>query len=172
MLCNFLSKFFSGRTGYFIGFLASFGIVAYGLYIQQQYNLEPCPLCIFQRMAFLAMGSLFLLSALHNPAALGRKIYGGLHLVAALVGIGIAVRHVWIQANPEKVFAECGAGFDYIFETFPLKKALDLVFKGTGECSSIEWTMFGLTIPQLSLIAFIGLAIYALYLASLKKSSS
>lgn len=169
MLCNFLSKFFSGRTGYFIGFIASFGIVAYGLYIQQQYNLEPCPLCIFQRMAFLVMGTLFLLSALQNPANLGRKIYGGLHLVAALVGIGIAVRHVWIQANPEKVFAECGAGFDYIFETFPLKKALDLVFKGTGECSSIEWTMFGLTIPQLSLIAFIGLAIYAIWLAFLKK---
>lgn len=169
MLCNFLSKFFGGRTGYFIGFIVSFGIVAYGLYIQQQHNLEPCPLCIFQRMAFLAMGSMFLLAALHNPATLGRKIYGGLHLIAAAVGIGIAVRHVWIQANPEKVFAECGAGFDYIFETFPLKKALDQVFKGTGECSTIDWTMFGLSIPQLSLIAFIGLAIYAIWLAFLKK---
>jgi protein dithiol:quinone oxidoreductase len=169
MLCHFLNKCFSGRTGYFIGFIVSFAIVAYGLYIQQQYHLEPCPLCIFQRMAFLVMGTLFLLSALHNPAKLGRKIYGGLHLIAAAVGIGIAVRHVWIQANPEKVFAECGAGFDYIFETFPLKKALDLVFKGTGECSSIEWTMFGLTIPQLSLIAFIALAIYAIWLAFLKK---
>lgn len=169
MLCKFLSNCFSGRTGYFIGFLVSFGIVGLGLFIQQQYKLEPCPLCIFQRMAFMAMGLLFLLSALHNPANTGRKIYGVLHLAAALTGIGIALRHVWIQANPEKVFAECGAGFDYIFETFPLKRALDLVFKGTGECSSIEWTMFGLTIPQLSLIAFIGLAIYAVWLAFLKK---
>lgn len=169
MLCKFLSKCFGGRTGYFIGFLVSFGIVGLGLFLQQKYNLEPCPLCIFQRMAFMAMGLLFLVSALHNPASLGRKVYGVLHLAAAFTGIGIAIRHTWIQANPEKVFAECGAGFDYIFETFPLKKALDLVFKGTGECSTIDWTLFGLTIPQLSLIAFIGLAIYAIWLAFLKK---
>jgi len=169
MSSNSLSRFFGGRTGYFLGFLASFGFVAYGLYIQQKYSLEPCPLCIFQRIAFLVMGGFFLLSALHNPGTAGRKVYGLLHFATAIEGIGIAVRHIWIQANPEKVMAECGAGFDYIFETFPLKKALDLVFKGTGECSSIYWTMFGMTIPQLSLIAFIGLAIYAVWLAFLKK---
>jgi disulfide bond formation protein DsbB len=169
MSSNSLSRFFGGRSGYFLGFLASFGFVAYGLYIQQKYSLEPCPLCIFQRIAFLVMGGFFLLSALHNPGTAGRKVYGLLHFATAIGGIGIAVRHIWIQANPEKVMAECGAGFDYIFETFPLKKALDLVFKGTGECSSIDWTMFGMTIPQLSLIAFIGLAIYAVWLAFLKK---
>ena len=164
-----LRNFFGGRTGYFIGFLASFGFVVFGLFIQQKYNLEPCPLCIFQRIAFLVMGGFFLLSALHNPGTSGRKVYGVLHLATAIAGIGIAVRHIWIQANPEKVMAECSAGFDYIFETFPLKRALDLVFKGTGECSSIDWTMFGLTIPQLSLIAFVGLAVYAVWLAFLKK---
>ena len=66
--------------------------------------------------------------------------------------------------------AECGAGFDYIFETFALKKALDLVFKGTGECSAIDWTLFGLTIPQLSLIGFVALGMYAVLLATLKKA--
>lgn len=169
MSSNYLARFFSGRTGYFLGFIVSFGFVVYGLVIQQKYNLDPCPLCIFQRIAFLVMGAFFLLTALHNPAQTGRKVYGVLHFVTAMVGIGIAVRHIWIQANPEKVMAECGAGFDYIFETFPLKKALDLVFKGTGECSSIDWTMLGMTIPQWSLIAFIGLAIYAAWLAFLKK---
>lgn len=169
MLPKCVTNFFGGRTGYFIGFLASFGFVAYGLFIQQRYNLDPCPLCIFQRIAFLVMGGFFLLSALHNPANTGRKVYGVLHFATAIVGTGIAIRHIWIQANPEKVMAECGAGFDYIFETFPLKKALDLVFKGTGECSAMDWTMFGMTIPQLSLIAFIGLAIYAAWLAFLKK---
>ncbi len=86
-----------------------------------------------------------------------------------MIPVRCASSSAWIQANPEKVMAECGAGFDYIFETFPLKKALDLVFKGTGECSAMDWTMFGLTIPQLSLVAFIGLAVYAVWLAFLKK---
>jgi disulfide bond formation protein DsbB len=164
-----LNKFFAGRTGYFIGFLASFGLVVYALFIQQQHNLEPCPLCIFQRIAYMSLGALFLAAALHNPGNVGRKLYGLLQFVAAVTGACIALRHMWIQANPDKVMAECGAGFDYIFETFPLKRALDLVFKGTGECSAIDWTLFGLTIPQLSLVAFIGLAIYVVYLATIKR---
>ncbi|MCB5189407.1 disulfide bond formation protein B [Methylobacillus arboreus] len=164
------NKLFAGRRGYLLGFIVSFGLVGFALYIQQKHNLEPCPLCISQRIAFMALGVLFLLAALHNPAALGRKVYGLLHFIAAGIGIGIAARHIWIQANPDKVMAECGAGFDYIMETFPLKKALDLIFKGTGECSAIDWTLFGLTIPQLSLIAFAGLALYAIALAFLKKA--
>jgi protein dithiol:quinone oxidoreductase len=167
-----MNKLFAGRSGYFLGFIASFGLVVYALYIQQQYNLEPCPLCIFQRITYMVIGVLFLVAALHNPGNLGRKVYGLLQFITALTGAGIALRHMWIQANPDKVMAECGAGFDYIFETFPLKRALDLVFKGTGECSAIDWTMFGLTIPQLSLVAFIGLAIYTVYLSTLKRSSS
>ena len=116
----------------------------------------------------MALGVTFLLAALHNPKNIGRKVYGLLQFVAAVTGAGIASRHIWIQANPEKVMAECGAGFDYIFENFPMKRALDLVFKGTGECTSIDWTLFGLTIPQLSLICFVALAIYAILLAFLK----
>lgn len=165
-----LNKLLAGRTGYLIGFLASFGLVAFALYIQQKHHLEPCPLCISQRIAFMFLGVLFLIAALHNPAKIGRRIYGLLHLLAAAAGAVIASRHIWIQANPDKVMAECGAGFDYIFDTFPMKKALDLVFKGTGECSNIDWTLFGITIPQLSLICFVALAIYALLLATLKKN--
>ena len=163
-------KFLQGRTGYVLGFIASFGLVAFALYIQQKHNLEPCPLCISQRIVYMVLGVLFLLAALHNPKAAGRKVYGLLHVVAAVTGVVIAARHMWIQANPDKVMAECGAGFDYLFESFPMKKAMELVFKGTGECSAIDWTLFGLTIPQLSLIAFSSLGLYAVYLAFLKKN--
>jgi disulfide bond formation protein DsbB len=65
------------------------------------------------------------------------------------------------------MIADCGVGFDYMFENFPLEKALKLVFKGTGDCAAIDWTFLGLTIPQLSLIAFVGFGIYAVYLAQL-----
>lgn len=159
-----LKNFLGSRAAYFAGFAVSFGLVGLALFLQVQYELDPCPLCISQRIAFMAVGVLFLAAALHHPAALGRKIYGALQLIAAMVGGGIALRHMWIQANPDKVMAECGAGFDYIIESFPLRRALELIFKGTGECSSIDWTLLGFTIPQQALMAFVGIALYVIVL--------
>jgi disulfide bond formation protein DsbB len=164
-----LNRILGGRAGYLLGFIASFGLVAFALYIQQKHSLEPCPLCISQRIAYMALGAIFLLAALHNPGQLGRRIYGFLQFAAAATGAGIAARHIWIQANPDKVMVECGVGFDYLFESFPMQKALQLVFKGTGECSSIDWTWLGMTIPQLSLVAFAAFAVFAILLAFLKK---
>jgi disulfide bond formation protein DsbB len=164
-----LNRILGGRAGYLLGFIASFGLVAFALYIQQKHSLEPCPLCISQRIAYMALGAIFLLAALHNPGQLGRRVYGFLQFAAAATGAGIAARHIWIQANPDKVMVECGVGFDYLFESFPMQKALQLVFKGTGECSSIDWTWLGMTIPQLSLVAFAAFAVFAILLAFLKK---
>lgn len=164
-----LNKLLTNRIGYLLGFIASFGLVAFGLYIQVRENLEPCPLCIFQRIAFMATGVLFLIAALHNPQGFWRKIYGALQLLTAATGAGIAIRHIWIQNHADEVMAECGAGVEYLFEHFPLRKFLQLVFKGTGECSTIDWTLLGFTIPELSLVAFAGLAIYAMALVLVRK---
>lgn len=164
-----LNKLLTNRIGYLLGFIASFGLVAFGLYIQVRENLEPCPLCIFQRIAFMATGVLFLIAALHNPQGFWRKIYGALQLLTAATGAGIAIRHIWIQNHADEVMAECGAGVEYLFEHFPLRKFLQLVFKGTGECSTIDWTLLGFTIPELSLVAFAGLAIYAMALILVRK---
>lgn len=161
-----LNKILAGRSGYLIGFLACFGLVALALWIQTQYHLEPCPLCISQRIVFMGLGVLFLIAALIPKFP---KFFALLHLLTALGGAGVAIRHWWIQAHRESMVADCGVGFDYMFENFPLKKALTLVFRGTGDCAAIDWTFLGLTIPQLSLIAFIGFGIYAVYLAKLNK---
>jgi disulfide bond formation protein DsbB len=159
-----LKKLFSGRNGYLLGFIASFGLVGLALFIQTQNNLEPCPLCISQRIVFMSLGLIFLLAAIHNPQALWRKIYGALLVLTALGGAGVAIRHWWLQAHRESMVADCGVGFDYMFDNFPLQKALTLVFRGTGDCAAIDWTFLGLTLPQLSLIAFVGFAAYAIYL--------
>jgi disulfide bond formation protein DsbB len=116
----------------------------------------------------MVLGTLFLIAGLHNAATLGRRIYGLLQFAAAATGAGIALRHIWIQTHPEQVMAECGAGFDYIFDQFPFRRAVELIFKGTGVCSAIDWTLFGFTIPQLSLAAFSGLAVYAVVLVLIK----
>ena len=165
-----LNRILSGRTGYLIGCIASFGLVAFALYIQQKHGLEPCPLCISQRIAFMVLGALFLVAALHNPGEVGRRGYGVLQFAAAATGAGIASRHIWIQANPDKVMSECSVGFDYLFESFPMQRALQLIFQGTGECSAIDWTLLGMTIPQLSLVAFGLLGLYTIFLAVVKRT--
>jgi disulfide bond formation protein DsbB len=164
-----LNRFLLGRIAYLLGFVASFGLVGLALFMQTRYHLEPCPLCISQRIAFMVLGLLFLLAALHNPKSRMRYVHALLQIIAALTGAAIALRHIWIQANPDKVMSECGAGFDYLIHTFPASRAIELIFKGTGECSVIDFTFLGLTIPQMSLAAFVALAVYSLWLALIKK---
>ena len=164
MLSQLCNKLFGGRSGYFLGFIASFGLVGLALVIQTKYHLEPCPLCISQRMVFMGLGLIFLVAAIQKPALLGRKIYAALLVLSALGGVGVAIRHWYLQAHRDTMIADCGVGFDYMFDNFPLQKALTLVFRGTGDCAAIDWTFLGLSLPQLALISFVGFAAYALFL--------
>lgn len=155
---------FGQRTFYLIGFLSCFAIVALALVIQTQYHLEPCPLCISQRILFMGLGVLFLIHAfVKRPRWLSLTLSGA-EVITALGGAGVAIRHWWLQAHKQEMIADCGVGFDYMFDNFPLQKALTLVFRGTGDCAAIDWTLLGLTLPQLGLICFIGFAGYAVWL--------
>ncbi len=161
-----LNKILNNRTAYVLGFLASFGLVVLALVIQTQYKLEPCPLCISQRIVLMGLGILFLIAAIHNPQKpTGVKLYALLHILTALGGAGVAIRHWYLQVHKDEMLVDCGVGFDYMFDNFPLKKALTLVFRGTGDCAAIDWTFLGLSIPQLALIAFLTIAAYAFLLA-------
>ena len=157
-----------GKSGYLLGFVACFATVALALVIQTKYNLEPCPLCITQRMFFMGLGILFFIGAFLKPANISQKIFTLLQVITALGGAGWAIRHWYLQAHKGEIIADCGVGFDYMFENFPLKKMFTLIFKGTGDCATIDWTFLGLTLPQLGLIAFIVFGIYAILLARLK----
>jgi disulfide bond formation protein DsbB len=169
MQTNMINKLLGGKSGYLLGFLTCYGLVALALAIQTHYQLNPCPLCISQRMIFMGLGVLFLVAAFIKPASILGKLLTILQALTALGGAGVAIRHWWLQAHRDTMVADCGVGFDYMFENFPLQKALKLVFRGTGDCAAIDWTFLGLSIPQMSLIAFIGMAVYAVYLAKLNK---
>ena len=161
-----LNKFLASRLGYFVGFLASFALVALALWIQTTYQLEPCPLCISQRIVLMSLGALFLIATIHNPQNLTWiKLYALIQTLTAIGGAGVAIRHWYLQVHKDEMLVDCGVGFDYMFDNFPLKKALTLIFRGTGDCASIDWTFLGLSIPQLALIAFLGIAAYAALLA-------
>ena len=160
------NKFLASRLAYFVGFFASFGLVALALVIQTQYKLEPCPLCISQRIVFMGLGVLFLIAAIHHPQKpVWVKLYALLQTLTALGGAGVAIRHWYLQVHKDEMLVDCGVGFDYMFDNFPLRKALTLVFRGTGDCATIDWTFLGLSIPQLALIAFLNVAGYSVLLA-------
>lgn len=167
-----LNNFLVTRLAYWLGFVVSFGLVALALVIQTRYQLEPCPLCISQRIVFMVIGVLFLAAAIQNSSKVFFvKAYALLQMLAALGGAGVAIRHWWLQVHKDEMLVDCGVGFDYMFENFPLQKALTLVFKGTGDCAAIDWTFLGFSIPQLALISFVGFVVYAALVAKARLKS-
>ena len=138
------------------GFIACAGMMGYALYAEHQLLMEPCPLCVFQRMAVIALGLVFLIAAVHDPASAGlRRLYATCVLFAAGAGAGVAGRHVWLQNLPPEQVPACGPGFDYIIDSFPLADALRLIFTGSGECATIDWSFIGLSMPAWVLICVV-----------------
>jgi disulfide bond formation protein DsbB len=150
------------RIGNLIGFLACGGLMGYALYAQYSLGLEPCPLCIFQRVAVITVGILFLIATLHSPARTGARVYAGLLSFAALIGMALAGRHLWIAAQPPGTVPACGAGLDYMMDILPLTEVVTKVLTGSGECGKIDWRFLGLSMPAWVLIALSVLAWWAL----------
>lgn len=146
------------------GFLVCAGLIADALYLQQARHLEPCPLCIFQRIAFFAAALAFLAGSLHNPRRTGLRVYAAVALLCNLVGAGIAMRHVWIQHLPADQIPSCGPDLSYMLDTLPLQSVITTVLKGSGECAEVTWTFLGLSMPAWALVFFLLLAGYCVYL--------
>ena len=146
------------------GVVFCLALLGIALYFQHVMGLDPCPLCIIQRIFLIALGAIMLLAAIHNPHHLGRRIYGGLILVLAALGVAVAGRHVWLQNLPPDQVPACGPGLEYLLQTFPPMDALKLVFEGSGECAEVQWTFLGLSIPGWTLVMFMGLAVFGLLL--------
>ena len=155
--------FWSFRVQFFAGVLVCAGLLGYALYAQHQLGLDPCPLCIFQRVVFIGMGLVFLVGFLHGPRTWGRKLYALSGFVVSMVGVGIAGRHVWLQNLPADEVPACGPGLAYMLDAFPWRKTLDMVFTGSGECANIDWHFLGLTMPTWTLIAYVLLGVGALW---------
>jgi disulfide bond formation protein DsbB len=141
-------------------FLACAALMAFGLYLQHAEGLEPCPLCILQRYAFVVSGVIALVAAIHGPGRIGAWIYGFLLVLAAGTGAGIAGRQTWLQHNPPKAL-DCGPDLAYMIDSFPLGEILPKIFKGEGDCAKVVWKFVGLSIPEWALLWFIAIIVAA-----------
>lgn len=146
------------------GFLVCVLLLSYAYFSQFHGHLEPCPLCIFQRIGMIAVGLVFLVAALHNPGKLGARIYGVGLLLAAAGGGAVSVRHIYVQHLPPELAPPCGPGLTYLFQKLPLAEFLKRAFIGSADCSIVTWRFLGLTMPEWVLIWFVILGIGGLWL--------
>ncbi len=147
-----------GRRGLnLLGVLACAGLLGFAWYSQVVLHLEPCPLCIFQRIGIAAIGLIFLLATLHHPRPAGARIYFVLLLLAVAATVAVAARHIWIQHLPEGSVPVCGATLSYMLDILPLTEVIRNVLTGSGECAKVTWTFLGASMPEWVLLAALGL---------------
>ena len=150
----------SPRRVWLFIFLVCAGLLSFGMYLQHVVGLEPCPMCIVQRYVMVLMGLVALLGA----GLSGRKtslVVGSLLGLLAGSGAYVAARQTWLQWYPPEVVS-CGRDFYGMIETFPLQRAIPMIFKGGGDCSKVDWTFLGGSIANWSFLAFVGLGLLAL----------
>lgn len=139
----------------FTGFIFCVGLVAFAYYMQHIMLMEPCHLCMMQRLVFFVLTPLFLLAALHNPGRTGQRWYATFIIVFAILGISFASRQLWLQSLPADRVPACGPDLQYLLKTVPLLEVVKSVFQGSGECAQVHWRFLGLTIPGWSLISYV-----------------
>ena len=138
----------SFRSQFLLGFAVCAALLGYAFYVQFQLGIEPCPFCIFQRIAFAALGIVFLLGAVHAPRSPGaRKAWGLLALVAAGVGAGVSGRHSWVQMHPPEM-PTCAPTWNFLVEQNSWLGVVRKVLLAKGDCSSIDWQFLGLSMPM------------------------
>lgn len=153
------------RTFLLIG-LASLGSVAFAaIYLQAMLHLLPCPMCVAQRIAFSAIGLVALVAAVHGPRSLpGQRVYAGLMGLLATAGLASAGRQIWLTYFPESF--ECGISPEEAFlNSLPIAQWWPAMFAAEGDCAAVKWRFLGLSIPELSAIAFALVLVISLWLA-------
>ncbi len=134
------------------------------IYLQQQLAIEPGPLSMISRMLVLSLAALYLLAWLHNPRQLGQRCYALLGILLSASGIGVNLRHTWLQSLPAAKTAECRPGLDYLLQNIAPREVLSTLLQGSGECAESQWTLMGLALPQQTLLLFLVLLLIQMIL--------
>jgi disulfide bond formation protein DsbB len=148
-----MKRLLQPRIAFLSIFIVCAALIGFALFLQHRMSLEPCPMCILQRYAFVSIAIVALIAAIHDPRGWALKVYCGVIGLLAVAGAGVAIRHSWVQHFPPPQQG-CGVDFSMLMETLPPAKWLPLLFQGTGECSKVDWKLVGLSIPEWALVWF------------------
>ena len=153
----------NSRSLFLLAFLGCLALMGGALYLEHGVGLNPCPLCIVQRVFVILFGLVCLIAAIHAPQRTGQRAYSMLALLFAIGGAATAARQVWLQSVPPEQLEACLPSLEFMMEALPLQEIVSLVFHGTADCAEVTWTLFGLSLPEWSLLAFVGMALFALF---------
>lgn len=129
-------------------------LLGFGYFLQYARGIEPCPLCILQRVAYFSVVVFGVIGVIHGPRGIWRRIYSGLICLSGMAGAGVAIRQVWLQHLPPDQVPECGPGLEFMLNTFPLSDTIRMIFHGSGECAEVQWTFLNMSIAEWSLVCF------------------
>ena len=127
------------------------------------WGLQPCPLCILQRIILVALGLLLMIAVLHNPRNWALRFYGFFICMLALSGLWAAARQVWLEHQPASQKAICLPGLSYMVSYLPLKQVIQILFEGEESCGEVKWRLLGLSIANWTLFCFIALFLFGLW---------
>lgn len=154
----------SSRLTNLILFLGCTAATLTALYLQYFMAMEPCPLCMSQRIFIVLVGVVALVAFLHHPAQRGRRIYAVIGLLLALTGSYFSSRQLWLQSLPPELVPACGPSLSYMFDVFPFMEVLKTMLQGDGNCAEID-RLFGVSLPLWTLLAFIACAVANIFQA-------
>lgn len=168
---EYMSLFLRPRWLNITGLFTCLSAMAFAVfYLQGVLALTPCPLCIVDRVLISAMALIFLSAAIHNPGVRGQRVYAAINLLLVISALLVAIRHIWLQHLPADQVPECGAGLSFMLDVLPLWEVIEKVFTGSGECAEIQWQFLGLSIPEQTLLLFIGLLCLVVFQLVLKST--
>lgn len=153
----------SPRLSFLLGFILAVLVMAVALYLEHVVGLAPCPLCIVQRLCIMGFGLVCFVAALHKPGPTGCRVYALTALLCTLAGGAVAWRQVWLQTLPPESLPSCLPSLEYMLEALPFQEIVRLFLRGTADCAEVNWTLLNLSIPEWSLLLFIGLSVASLW---------
>jgi disulfide bond formation protein DsbB len=149
-----MKLFFSPKALFIYGLLLVLGGMGFAIYMQFFHGLEPCSLCIFQRLAYVAYAFIAVVALIHHPKTWGMRIYAFISVFPSVAGLIVALRQVWIQSLPADQIAGCGPGLNFLLQEFMMSKVIQLVWAGSSDCAIVTWRFLTLSMAVWSAILF------------------
>ncbi len=144
---------------YLLGFAFCACLLATAYYFEYYLFMEPCPLCMVQRLATLLIGLGFLAAYVLDEYRWPTRIALAFVIASAIFGYFTADHHIYLQNLPPEEVPACGPSFDYLMETLPMSELFQIMLQGNGNCAEVSWMMLGKSMPEWTRIAFFWFAV-------------